>query len=941
MRYYENPEKTSENRLSPTSYCIPEGISEYRLLNGAWRFCFFERDDKIPEEIAFSETIPVPSCWELYGYENPNYTNQNYPFPCDVPFVPDENPCGIYERDFLLEKKWGQISLILEGVSSLGEVWVNGKKVGFTQGSRLRAEFDLTSFVKEGENTLQIRVLKWCCGAYLEDQDAFRYHGIFRDVALTQRPFGHLEDVEILSDDKAFSIRVDKTATVCISEGEKVLCQKEIEGEFRFSPEKPVLWNAEAPYLYTLTFTCQGEILTFRAGLRKIEISPKKELLINGSPVTLRGVNHHDSTKFGGWCITETQMRWDLALMKELNINCIRTSHYPPHPKFLALCDEMGFYVVLENDLECHGFTRRIAGAKYAYDMESGDWPSTKPEWKKEYVERMQRSVEINKNFTCIIFWSLSNESGFGENHIAMAEWVKKRDATRLVHSEEACRKGEFWYSDVYSRMYLSLNDLEAAAKNDEIDRPVFLCEYAHAMGNGPGDVWDYNELFDSYPKLCGGCIWEWADHVVDQNGVERYGGDFEGERTHDSNFCCDGMVFADRSLKAGSLEIRAAYRPIRTEYENGTLTLYNRLDFTNLSEYIFHYHIEVDGVIRKAENLTLNVPPHESTTLSIPAEGIECKLGAHLNLVLAKGDVVYATLQHPIPCTVTEEAFPEKALFRETGEGYLCEGKDFSYRFSALTGEIESLVIRGKEQFLCPPRLSAFRPLFDNERKIKENWLNLTTWQGENLDQSFQKTYDCRLEDGELVIEGALAGISRSPFLKYTLSYRVHENGAMRVSLHGRVRPDAFYLPRLGFDFHLPKEFDRFSYYGHGPLESYCDMHHASPVGLYESRAGEEYVPYPMPQEHGNHFGTKELKIGSLRIRAEDSMEFSVLEYSAEALQKAKHQDEILRDGKIHLRVDYKVSGTGSGACGPALAEKYQLSEKEISFSFTIFPDA
>lgn len=374
--------------------------------------------------------------------------------------------------------------------------------------------------------------------------------------------------MEIIPNEKSFNIKLDGKADVKISADNKVLFEGDMDNELSFAPEKPVLWNAEKPYLYDIELARNGEILRFKSGLRSVKISENYELLINGVSVKLHGVNHHDTSKYRGWCQTDEELRQDLLLMKKLNINCVRTSHYPPTPKFIGMCDEIGLYVVCETDIETHGFLRRLPNVGYRYDMESNAWLATMSDWKDEHIERMKRMVEVFKNNPCIIMWSTGNESGHGCNHLEMIKWTRSRDNSRLIHCEDASRKGQFHNADVFSWMYPGYSDLENKALTDDVNMPIFLCEYSHAMGNGPGDVWDYNELFDKYPKLIGGCIWKWADHVVTVDGVEKYGGDFEGELTYDGNFCCDGLVFADRSLKAGSLEAKAAYQPIKTAFE-------------------------------------------------------------------------------------------------------------------------------------------------------------------------------------------------------------------------------------------------------------------------------------------------------------------------------------------------------------------------------------
>ena len=561
MRFYENILKTSENRLPQRAYYIPEGKSEYMLLNGNWRFVYFKNEDEAPEKIEKWDEIPVPSCWQALGYENPNYTNINYPYPVDPPFVPDDNPCGIYERDFDSGENLGKTYLVLEGVSSCGIVYLNGKYVGFTEGSHLQAEFDITNYLQSGKNTLRVKVLKWCVGSYLEDQDFFRFNGIFRDCYILKRPEKHLTDFSVKTNLNTVFVECDTKADLTLLDADgNIVGEKVSQTKAEFKVENPILWNAEKPYLYTLKINCNGEEITQKVGLRTIEVNSDYELLINGRSVKLHGVNHHDTHPTNGWVQTDAELRRDLELMKELNINCVRTSHYPPAPKFLEICDEIGLYVVLETDIETHGFLRRFPNVGYDFDVESTNWPCTKPDWKNEHVERMERAVYRDKNHASIIMWSTGNESGHGPNHYAMVEWLRSRDDDRLVHCEDACRKAavlednsHLANTDVYSRMYPSFADIEGFAADDSIKMPIFLCEYAHAMGNGPGDVYEYNEIFDKYKKTVGGCVWEWADHTVVVDGVPKYGGDFEGELTHDSNFCSDGMVFHDRTLKTGS----------------------------------------------------------------------------------------------------------------------------------------------------------------------------------------------------------------------------------------------------------------------------------------------------------------------------------------------------------------------------------------------------
>lgn len=938
-RIYEDLNKTSENRLSPRSYYIPAGKSQYYLLNGEWRFAYFKRDIDVPEHIENWDKIKVPSCWQNLGYDNPNYTNINYPYPVDPPFVPDDNPCGIYERNFELSSVWGKVYFVLEGVSSCGFVWINGEYVGFTEGSRLQAEFDITPYVKEGDNTLRVKVLKWCVGSYLEDQDCFRFNGIFRDCYILQRPDNHIRDIEIIPDDKGFNIKLDGVADIRILEGKKLLYAQKSVSEVNFLPENPILWNAEKPFLYNIEIAKDGELISLKAGLRSIKVSKKYELLVNGQAVKLHGVNHHDTSPNSGRYQTNEELKKDLELMKKLNINCVRTSHYPPTPAFLDMCDEMGFYVILETDIETHGFLRRLPNVPYHFDVESSDWPCTNPEWEDEFIERMKRAVECFKNYASIIMWSTGNESGHGRNHIEMIKWIRSRDNTRLIHCENASRKGQIHNADVYSRMYPSLEDTEDFAKNEDINMPVFLCEYSHAMGNGPGDVWDYNELFDRYPKLIGGCVWEWADHTVLVDGVQKYGGDFEGELTNDGNFCCDGMVFSDRSLKAGSLEVKAAYQPVRTEFKNGVLRITNRYDFTNLNECEIFISTEVDGTVVKKDKINLNVFPHETTEFIPEIPEIKSELGTYLNVLVIRNGEEIAQTQHKITDVSSETVFDEKAELKEDNLYIYASGENFRYVFSKHYGNFESIKINGREQICSVPMLSSRRAVTDNDCHIQFRWNNLTIWQGENFDVQFSKIYDCRIENGDICVKGSLAGVSRKPYLHYFATFKIDKNGQIFIRLIGDIREDTIWLPRLGYEFILPSGSKKFTYYGRGPIENYCDLSHGSKVGLYESNTDKEYVNYVRPQEHGNHINTKMLKIGDMVFKTDTEFEFSVSNYGIEEIEKAKHTDELKTDGFAHLRIDYKNSGLGSNSCGPKLEEKYQLNEKHIDFSFSVSP--
>ncbi len=950
MRFYEDLSQRKLNRMAPRSYYIPEGDG-YQLLNGIWDFCYYEADymeEEVPKQW---DSITVPSCWQLMGYDAPNYTNQNYPYPVDPPYLPDENPMGVYRREIEIKDIEKCHYLVFEGVSSDLELFVNGTRAGYTQGSHLQAEFDITPYVKEGYNTILCKVHKWCLGSYLEDQDMFRMNGIFRDVYLLSRPKGHIGDIHITTEGNRVFVSFDGCGEVALYDKSTLLDSCQSDGKVEFVVENPTLWNAEKPYLYELVFQSKGETIRRKFGFVTYSINEELAFCVNGVPVKLKGVNRHDTHPEKGWTMSDEDLLYDLTQMKKLNINTIRTSHYPPTPKFLDLCDELGFYVMLETDIEMHGFTRRRKDSGYDFRKRPEEWISNQPEWKEEFVERMERAYERDKNHPCIFSWSTGNESGHGINHEAMVEYLRKTDKKRLVHCEDASHAGEqcpeyLKNSDFYSRMYHSFPIVEEYAEDETKTQPYFLCEYAHAMGNGPGDMKDYWNIFEKYPKLIGGCIWEWADHVVMENGVPKYGGDFPGELTHDSNFCVDGLVFPDRSFKAGSLNAKAVYQYLRCEWEGNAIKVTNLYDFTNLKEYTFRYECQVDGETVWEKTEVLNVEPKKSVLLEIPLVET-CVLGAYINCsLLDNNGYEVAMVQLPMNVICVPDKTSRVAIGIENEEfAYVVKGNDFGYRVSKITGEIESITKDGKELLTDKVRMTVVRAPIDNERRIMRQWYNLgdtyRNWEAEGFDRRFNKCYSCTAEGNRITVTGSLAGVSRMPFFRYTLAYDFFADGKVEVNLSGDVREDCIWLPRLGFEFRTSFENQDFRYYGMGDMENYCDMFYHTKVGFYESDADKEYVPYPKPQEHGNHTQTKllEMKQG-LSFRSETGFDFNVSHYSAEGLMKAMHTDELVKEDATVIRIDYKDSGVGSGACGPALKEEYRLAEKKIeNFQFTITP--
>lgn len=947
-RIYERPEKTSENREKERSYYIPydsvdkalagkRGESAfYRLLNGKWDFHYYERDIDVPDdldEINAWDKTDVPSCWQMQGYDRHQYTNLNFPFPVDPPFVPDDNPAGVYKRTFEINSDWAkrETYIVFEGAATCLFLYVNGKYVGFSMVSRMQSEFNITPFVKEGTNTVAVKVIKWCIGSYLEDQDCFRMNGIFRDVYLLSRAKGHAKDIEIKADTKKIEVS-EPDYEIFDAEGKSL--GKEVEN--------PILWSAEKPYIYTVVVKKAGEFIPFKVGMREIVINSEGELLINGSPVKMMGVNHHDTHPLTGYYVTDDFLYEELLKMKALNINCIRTSHYPPVPEFLNMTDELGFYVIDEADMESHGFnTRNIGGAGsfVALDVDPA-WPCNRPDWKPMFIERLSRMVERDKNHASVIMWSCGNESNYGPNFDAMLEWGHKRDSSRVVFYERARQVDYKCDTDIRCRMYPNLECIDEIMAEPDT-RPYINIEFGHAMGNSPGEIDLFVDKFYEYKKHLGGCIWEWADHVVMENGVAKYGGDF-GEEITDGNFCVDGLVFADRSFKAGSRNLKYAYQYMKATRDGDVIHVKSRYSHTDLNEFDAVCRLEVDGRIVEEEHMTLECPPHGETSFEIPFDiPSECTLGAHIIFTIEKNALDVAMTSFDLPeCKKKKISHGRKAEITEKGNFAYITGNGFSYAFDMHYGEMVSMKKNGIENLASPLRLTTYKAATDNERHFKTYWeLDRDNTHSENMNKCHLKVYSCEIKENKITVNASLAGVSREPYLHYVTEYEFFSDGTVRVTASCRVKPQyPTFLPRLGFEFSNPVTDLGFTYYGMGPYESYCDMHLHAPSGLYSSSASKEYVPYPMPQEHGNHFGCTCLALDTgLKFMTNDTFEINVSDYDTMTLAAAKHTDELKKNGLTNVRVDYRVTGIGSASCGPALRPEHRIDEKEIKFSFYI----
>lgn len=998
IKYWEEPGRLHENREEPRAYYIPyadgrsalqrkRGYSPYyQTLNGSWSFRYFPDIRQIKEplyeedmEASGWERLTVPSCWQTSGYDQLHYINYNYPIPCDPPFVPDENPAGWYARTFNLPDQWkgNEKYLVFEGVNSCFYLWLNGQYVGYSQGSRMPAEFRVTEHLRPGENRIDVMVLKWCDGTYLEDQDMWRFSGIYRDVYLLARDSSHIRDVfnkQVFAEDfhtaklvteiettgslevkaELIDARGLTVAAAQTTTNQRAVLELEVPG--------PRLWNAETPELYHLLLQAGNETLCFQVGFRQVDIKDGV-FRINGRAVKLKGVNRHDSHPELGQTIPVNAMIQDLVIMKCYNVNTIRASHYPNDPRFLELCNEYGMYVVDEADLECHGIGNAVDGT---YHRLSAD-----PVWRDAFVERAVRMVERDKNHASVVMWSMGNESGYSHNHIAMAEWTRNRDSSRPVHYEAADpRLGglpDVECLDVESRMYASPEYLETYAKDEKNSKPLFLCEFSHAMGNSSGDLKEYWDIMYKYPKLMGGCIWEWCDHgirTVSEDGQPfyAYGGDF-GDTPNDGNFCIDGLVYPDRKPHTSLLELKQVLAPIRIEavdLTKGLIQITNYYDFIDLSHIGLHWTIENEGtVIEQGQIWQLEVQVHECQQIKLPikqeryAEGdyyLTLSCWTNRDFLWSKWghEVSFAQLKFKKQAERTQAAprLAAGSLMTVTeSEGSLtAAGLDYQYIFSLELGTFTSITRNGMELLAEPPRFNIWRAPIDNDMFVSKQWLK------EGYNRTSTKVYRTRWRrlnkaDVQIEVDYSINASDRYPLVQGKAVWIIQQDGGIKLRTEAQVREDAAYLPRFGLEFVMPEGYEEVEYFGFGPQESYIDRHNSTRKGKYLTTVDEMFENYIMPQENGSRYGTEWVVVSNKQgsgLRFSSSAEtfsFSASHFTPKDLEAAKHTYELRRRKEIILQLDYKMSGVGSNSCGPELGAPYRVNEKNIVFQLEMYP--
>ena len=991
---FENPTLARGGRLDAHAYMIPHkdkstalsGVKAkspyYHILSGDWSFAYYEKYTDLPEDIAeidFIDALPVPSNWQMYGYDTPQYANTAYPIPLNPPFVPAETPCGVYSTVFTLPAafKGRRTHIVFEGVDSFYYLYVNGQRIGFGKVPHLPSEFDLTDVLHEGENTVTVVVYKWSEGTYIECQDFLRISGIFRDVYLLSRAKEYLTDIAIdavptnvykdgkITASLSFSAPVSYTASLYDADGVLIGSIKDAPVSFRVENAK--LWSAETPYLYTLLIEYGDECIAQKVGIRDIAVGRHGELLINGSVVKIKGVNRHDTHPVYGHVTPMADIRSELILMKQLNMNAIRTSHYPNTSEFLGLCDELGFYVIAEADLESHGFVY-YKGA-YRYEAFDPERPAESSEWTAVHLDRIERLVARDKNHPSVFMWSMGNEADYGQNFIKMCEHCKRVDPTRLTHYERALQDRGNDPFDVVSEMYPTVAKVIAEGKLKD-PKPYFLCEYSHAMGVGPGDIYDYVETFYQYPRLIGGCIWEWADHTVileNEKGEKNYGyGGDSGEKYHAGNFCADGLMFPDRTPSSGALEAKAVYQNVKFVFtEDGRVKITNRFSFTDLSEFDIYCYIEQDGKVIARERLErFSLKPHASKTVSLPLRAVgEVKLAATVNFsVRLKHDTAWAEAGYEIARAQHELVLPKKSILSLPSKGALSlteggrehliiEGNGFSYVINRLSATIAQITVNNVSLLADKAKLSTERAPIDNFRNVRQNW-KINDDQRLEYDvhelsavRVYEETREEKNGAFTVTFKGALtAHATRNLVENLTVSYTIEENGVIHACVSGEKGVLLPFLPRFGMTFVLSDNRDKITYFGKGPDENYIDMCHAAHLGLFKTTTEQMHIPYLMPQAHGNRTDVRMLSITDglgrgLLFAADEAFEFSASKYSEHAIKMAAHDWDLTGDDRTYLMIDYKNTGVGSGSCGPLTDEKYQLKEDFMSYGFRILP--
>jgi len=986
LKLWENYQLSGCHRLPARSHfnsyfqSNPQQPRNYQLLNGTWRFKFLDAPEYAPKDFAEPnyddhgwDDIPVPSNWQLQGYGKMHYSDLWYNFPIIPPHVPSENPTGLYRRTFTVAELQDQEQYIInfDGADSAFKLYLNGQYVGYSKGARLPSEFDVTPYLQAGENTIAVLVVQWSDGTYLEDQDMWWLSGLFRDVSLYSRPQHGIYDLQVrtylhqnyqqaeLVVTPTFDVAHDQTVTYTLMDGERTRFTKKLSGQQSLDEklDDVALWSAESPKLYTLVVTVSEaddvlEVIRQKVGFRQIELAGKT-FLVNGQAIKLKGVNMHDYSATAGRVMSEEDYRQNIYLMKQHNINAIRTAHYPKAPYFYDLCDELGMYVIDETDLECHGFEL----------TDRYDWISDDPKWQMAYVDRMERTLQRDKNHPAIIMWSLGNESAFGDNFRAMAAYCKQADPTRLVHYE-----GDFEaeVSDVYTTMYTWLEH-DTKLTMDQIiqttQKPHILCEYAHSMGNGPGNLKEYQDLFYAHPELQGGFIWEWFDQGIEtkQGGQTyyRYGGDF-GDEPNNANFCIDGLIRPDGRPSTALTEVQKTFEPFQmtlVDLATRQIQVINRLDFLSSDAYDFDYVLEEDGQTVASGPLTMPaLAPGKSQRLNL-ATTLPTLEADHLYTLHIRTKALQASPWATAGTVLSQSNFtlqrPVVALYHERKSAIQVQDNDLAITLTAGQNQYAFDKIKGRlrlthaDQTIIEDgiRLNFWRAPIDNDMEILDDYYHkyfLNLWHESTVDVQVTALPQ---GDYQVVMEKLVGTTNSGWYYDVQERYTIHEDGSFDFKVDGTASgkrdcaPEM--LPRIGVALALPRDYQQVSYRGMGPTENYRDSCQAAYLGVFKQQVDDLFVDYVKPQENGNHMDTDRVTLqngqADIAVSMVKALNFSVSNYSDATLEAAKHTIDLKPDDHVSLYLDYQQNGLGTNSCGQNQLQKYRCKFADFSFGFNL----
>ena len=999
--------KTSKDAINSESW---EESSYYKSLKGKWHF-FYAKDvisrpkKFFKNDYDFSnwDLIDVPSNWELKGYGIPFYTNIKYMFPANPPFIPHEiNNNGSFIKLFSIPPNWSKKDIYLHfgGVSGAMYVWLNGYEIGYNEGSKTPVEFNITDYLVEGENKLSIQIMRWSDASYMEDQDFWRLSGIERDVYLFAQNKISVNDFKVKSDlvneykDGEFELEVkifnntsrvkSRKITIRLLDNGKEVYKIEKQNQLKVGMNsvsfKKLIkdvkhWNAETPNLYDLIIELEGkenQVINSRIGFRNLKIE-NSQFIVNGRSILMKGVNLHDHHERDGHVVSKELLLKDLQLMKKNNINSIRCSHYPKNPFFYKMCDKYGFYVIDEANIETHGMGT-------TYDVENDKekksiHPGYLKEWEPMHLDRTIRMYERDKNFPSIVIWSLGNEAGNGENFFKTYNWIKDNDNTRPVQYEDA---KEYSNTDIFSPMYHTIEEMKRYAEKNP-DRPLILCEYAHAMGNSVGNLQDYWDLIESYDVLQGGFIWDWVDQgILTSNDLGQpywaYGGDLGGENfQNDLNFCNNGLVNPDRSSHPSLKEVKKVYQNIKFKLPNietKEILISNNFDFKNLNEFYFIWELLNDGCrISEGTINKIDIKPHESKKVKINIPEIIRDGETYLNIyakrknndMLVPKDYTVAYEQFYIGGHVKSKVnkiYKSKIKVFENDKSIDVKGESFKISFNKKNGELQEINYGTQNILLGGVKANFWRSPIDNDYGYNMSSI-LNVWKKASKNQILKTLKVKNYQEQGVEIKSKYLVSDIDGLIEIT--YNISSNGKINVTTRlTEISSSLPMMPKFGTNFIINKRYDNVKWYGRGPHENYQDRKTSSLVGIYESKVSELYYPYIRPQENGNRTDTRWLTLTDSKgdgiiIETEKTFEFSAhhqrnedfdggnIKYrkQSNALKRPiMHTTDIIERPLININIDYKQMGVGGdNSWGQKPHKKYQIKADNYSFSYSISP--